>query len=95
VAGFDQEISTIRRCEASGPALFAVDTENAHPSPHYSRVLPRAAHLHNDILESHQKQGWARKPIERAVEYLRGEGIDGVWLMMNPKNASACKFYER
>ncbi|KAJ7037529.1 acyl-CoA N-acyltransferase [Mycena alexandri] len=65
------------------------------------RVLPETtlafapAHLHIDILGSHQKQGWGRKLIETAVEYLRCEGVDGVWLVMNPKNVNARKFYER
>ncbi|KAK7064705.1 hypothetical protein R3P38DRAFT_2826048 [Favolaschia claudopus] len=44
------------------------------------RTLPKTtlefsrAHLHIDILGSHQKQGWGRKLVQRAVEYLRGEG---------------------
>ncbi|KAJ7785730.1 hypothetical protein B0H16DRAFT_1753582 [Mycena metata] len=44
------------------------------------RVLPETtlafapAHLHIDILGGYQKQGWGRKLIETAVEYLRCEG---------------------
>lgn len=47
-------------------------------------VLPEStlrfspAQLHIDILGSYQKQGWGRKLIETAVEFLRSEGIDGV-----------------
>ncbi|KAJ7275580.1 acyl-CoA N-acyltransferase [Mycena haematopus] len=65
------------------------------------RVLPETtlafspAHLHIDILESHQRQGWGRKLIQTAVQYLAAEGADAVFLVMNPKNANACKFYER
>ncbi|KAJ7456458.1 acyl-CoA N-acyltransferase [Mycena latifolia] len=65
------------------------------------RILPDTtlafspAHLHIDILGSYQKQGWGRKLIQTAVEYLIGEGIDGVWLVMNPKNHNARQFYEK
>ncbi|KAJ7151562.1 acyl-CoA N-acyltransferase [Mycena filopes] len=65
------------------------------------RVLPEStlgfadAHLHIDILGSYQKQGWGRRLIETAVEYLSRPSVDGVWLVMNPKNVNAGKFYER
>ncbi|KAJ7102452.1 acyl-CoA N-acyltransferase [Mycena belliarum] len=65
------------------------------------RVLPDStlafspAHLHIDILPSHQKQGWGQRLIQTAVEHLKGEGIDGVWLVMNPQNRNASKFYEK
>lgn len=56
-----------------------------------------AAHLHIDILEEHQRRGWGRKLIEAAVEYLKGEEIEGngVWLAMDPNNLEAGKFYEK
>ncbi|KAK1229510.1 hypothetical protein PQX77_007398, partial [Marasmius sp. AFHP31] len=56
-----------------------------------------AAHLHINILETHQKKGLGRKMIERAVEYLKGENVEGngVWLGMDPRNDNARKFYER
>ncbi|KAJ7748492.1 acyl-CoA N-acyltransferase [Mycena maculata] len=65
------------------------------------RVLPDTtlafapAHLHIDILGSYQKQGWGRRLIQTAVEYLRNKGIDGLWLVMNPKNMNGRKFYEK
>ncbi|KAJ7609670.1 acyl-CoA N-acyltransferase [Mycena rosella] len=52
------------------------------------------AHLHIDILGSYQV-GWGRKLIQTAVEYLSGEGIDGIWLVLNPTNVNARKFYEK
>ncbi|KAJ6626946.1 hypothetical protein B0H10DRAFT_1997340 [Mycena sp. CBHHK59/15] len=33
--------------------------------------------------------------MRRRIEYLKGEGIDGMWLVMNPKNLNARKFYQR
>jgi ribosomal protein S18 acetylase RimI-like enzyme len=56
-----------------------------------------AAHLHIDILEQYQKQGWGRKLIKTAIEYLKGEDVKGggVWLGMDPRNVEARKFYEK
>ncbi|KAJ7071332.1 acyl-CoA N-acyltransferase [Mycena amicta] len=65
------------------------------------RVLPQTtvdfapAHLHIDILPSHQGKGWGRKLIEHAAQYLQSEGIDGVWLIMNPRNIAGGKFYQK
>ncbi|KAJ7139549.1 acyl-CoA N-acyltransferase [Mycena epipterygia] len=93
VASAGPEISTVGRNETRRPVL--------HPVVAEMRILPATttafspAHLHIDILASYQKQGWGRKLIQMAVEYLRGQGIDGVWLVMNPKNMNACKFYEK
>ncbi|KIK67991.1 hypothetical protein GYMLUDRAFT_36801 [Collybiopsis luxurians FD-317 M1] len=53
------------------------------------------AHLHIDILPEYQKQGWGRKLIGMAVEFLRGEGLKGVWLGLDPKNVGARQFYEK
>ena len=54
------------------------------------------AHLHINVLEDYQRQGWGRKLIGRAVEHLRDEvGLDGVFLGMDMKNTDARKFYER
>ena len=54
------------------------------------------AHLHINILEDYQRQGWGRKLIGRAVEHLRDEaGLDGVFLGMDMRNTDARMFYER
>lgn len=54
------------------------------------------AHLHINVLEDYQRQGWGRKLIGRAVEHLRDEvGLDGVFLGMDMRNTDAKKFYER
>ena len=54
------------------------------------------AHLHINILEEYRGQGWGRKLITRAIEYLRDEvKLDGVFLGMDSRNVDAGKFYER
>ncbi|KII94862.1 hypothetical protein PLICRDRAFT_33684 [Plicaturopsis crispa FD-325 SS-3] len=53
------------------------------------------AHLHINILPEYQRRGWGRRLIAQAVDYLRGEGLDGVWLGMDPRNLSAQGFYEK
>ncbi|KAH8830464.1 acyl-CoA N-acyltransferase [Flagelloscypha sp. PMI_526] len=53
------------------------------------------AHMHIDILEEYQRQGWGRKLIERGVEFLKSEGVNGVWLGMDPRNLDARKFYDK
>ncbi|KAJ7630450.1 acyl-CoA N-acyltransferase [Roridomyces roridus] len=64
------------------------------------RVLPEStlafaqAHFHINILPSHQKQGWGQKLVDTAFGHLQSEGVDGVWLVVNPKNHSARRFYE-
>jgi ribosomal protein S18 acetylase RimI-like enzyme len=56
-----------------------------------------AAHLHINILEKYQRQGWGRKLITTAIEYLKGQNVEGagVWLGLDPRNSEARKFYER
>ncbi|KAJ7180243.1 acyl-CoA N-acyltransferase [Mycena crocata] len=53
------------------------------------------AHLHINILEKYQGQGWGRKLVQTAVDHLKAEGVTGVWLGMDPRNTGARKFYER
>ncbi|KAL1722391.1 acyl-CoA N-acyltransferase [Schizophyllum commune] len=53
------------------------------------------AHLHINILDKYQGRGWGRRLIARAVEHLRGEGLDGLWLGMDPRNTAARAFYEK
>ncbi|KAG6880374.1 hypothetical protein C0992_007785 [Termitomyces sp. T32_za158] len=67
---------------------------NMHTAPD-ANVAFAAAHLHIDILEEYQGQGWGRKLISTAIEYLKGEKItgEGVWLGMDPRNIKARGFY--
>ncbi|GBE79532.1 acyl-CoA N-acyltransferase [Sparassis crispa] len=54
------------------------------------------AHLHIDILPEYQRQGWGRRLIARAVRYLREQnGLDCLWLGLDPRNVGAKLFYER
>lgn len=52
-------------------------------------------HLHIDILPTFQRQGWGKKLIGRVVELVREQGINGLWVGLDPKNESGKKFYER
>lgn len=51
------------------------------------------AHLHIDILPAYQGKGWGKKLIGKAVWHLRGQGIDGIWLGLDPRNTGARAFY--
>ncbi|OAX44525.1 acyl-CoA N-acyltransferase [Rhizopogon vinicolor AM-OR11-026] len=72
-----------------------IDVFMAPPRANDAQIAFSPAHLHINILPSHQRQGWGRKLIGRAVENLKENGVQSVWLGMNPKNTEAAKFYGR
>jgi ribosomal protein S18 acetylase RimI-like enzyme len=90
-----------------GPLLQDPDAELTAADRKYINMImavPRAsdaeiafapAHLHINILPSHQRQGWGRKLIGRAVEHLKENEIKKVWLGMDTRNIDAAMFYER
>lgn len=53
------------------------------------------AHLHIDILEAYQRQGWGRRLISVAVQYLITKGLQGVWLGLDSRNEGARRFYKK
>ncbi|KAG6336686.1 hypothetical protein ID866_2393 [Astraeus odoratus] len=53
------------------------------------------AHLHINILPSHQGKGHGKQLIGKAIQHLKEERIDGVWLGMHPRNEKAAGFYEK
>lgn len=53
------------------------------------------AHLHIDILSSHQGQGWGEKMINTLLQKLRANAIPGIYLGMVAENHRAHKFYDR
>jgi len=53
------------------------------------------AHLHIDILPSHQGQGWGEKMIATLLEKLQAKQVPGVHLGMAAANHRAGKFYDR
>lgn len=53
------------------------------------------AHLHIDILSSHQSQGWGEKMINTLLQKLTTNGIPGIYLGMVAENHRAHKFYDR
>ena len=52
-------------------------------------------HLHIDILDSYQRQGYGRQLIERFCNTATDQGIKGVHLLMVASNDGAGKFYNR
>jgi len=60
-----------------------------------SSIAFSPAHFHINILEAYQKQGWGRKLISVAVQYLITTGLQGVWLGLDPRNESARNFYKK
>ncbi|EPQ59914.1 hypothetical protein GLOTRDRAFT_15762, partial [Gloeophyllum trabeum ATCC 11539] len=53
------------------------------------------AHLHIDILADFQRQGWGRKLMDRAIQYLKEQGLNAVWLGLDTRNENARRFYSR
>ncbi|KIJ20283.1 hypothetical protein PAXINDRAFT_67101 [Paxillus involutus ATCC 200175] len=72
-----------------------IKTLNNFPPASEAQIAFSPAHLHIDILESHQRKGWGRRLIGTAIRHLKGKGLKGVWLGMDPRNKSAATFYER
>lgn len=52
------------------------------------------AHLHIDILPSHQGQGFGRRLMHTFWDALRSRGVLAVHLSVSPKNTRALAFYE-
>jgi ribosomal protein S18 acetylase RimI-like enzyme len=67
----------------------------APEAPHPACLALSPAHMHIDLLPEVQRRGWGRKLVARAVEELRGRGLQAVWLGLDPRNVDAARFYER
>ncbi|KIJ56272.1 hypothetical protein M422DRAFT_23576 [Sphaerobolus stellatus SS14] len=52
-----------------------------------------SAHIHIDILSSHQRRGFGRKLMAAAVGYLQEMGRTSLFVGLDPKNEEAKKFY--
>ncbi|KAF8205092.1 acyl-CoA N-acyltransferase [Pholiota molesta] len=78
----------------SGDIQYAELLRNMHTAPD-ANIVFSPAHMHINILETHQKQGWGKKMIATAVGFLIGEGLQGVWLGVDPRNENAKIFYRR
>ncbi|PPR07194.1 hypothetical protein CVT26_012628 [Gymnopilus dilepis] len=77
-----------------GDVHYAKLLRNMHTAPD-ANIDFSPAHLHIDILPGHQRQGWGRKLIAAAVQFLMEEGLQGVWLGLDPRNETARNFYKR
>ncbi|GJJ06205.1 hypothetical protein Clacol_000394 [Clathrus columnatus] len=58
-------------------------------------IEPYPAHIHIDILPSHQRKGYGHKLMASAVDYLRSKGHTGLFVGLDPRNDEAKKFYAR
>ncbi|CAE6383057.1 unnamed protein product [Rhizoctonia solani] len=50
-------------------------------------------HIHIDLLPAAQGQGWGTKLIGKAVEYLKKQGKDSLFVGIDSRNARARSFY--
>ncbi|EFI27731.1 hypothetical protein CC1G_14654 [Coprinopsis cinerea okayama7 len=78
----------------SGDVHYTNLLRNMHTAPQ-ANIDFSPAHLHINILPAYQKKGWGRKLIGEAIKYLEGEGFEGVWLGLDPRNTAARAFYGR
>lgn len=69
--------------------------ENMLHTEHSELVKEYPAHLHIDIMSSHQGQGWGPKMLATLTQKLQAEKIAGVHLGMDAKNQRAHPFYDR
>lgn len=53
------------------------------------------AHLHIDILEEYQNQGYGSKLMKTLLDELKGRGVPGVMLGTSAHNKGAIRFYKR
>lgn len=53
------------------------------------------AHLHIDVMPTHQNQGWGQQLIAALFQKILAENVIGVYLGMSADNDGAGRFYER
>ncbi|GAB1521105.1 hypothetical protein RhiTH_004196 [Rhizoctonia solani] len=51
------------------------------------------AHIHIDLLPQAQRQGWGSKLMGKAVNYLKKQGCDSLFVGIEPENARGRAFY--
>lgn len=67
-----------------------------HPERNvHAALADHPAHLHIDVLPSHQGQGWGRVLVRTFLAALRERGVAAVHLGMVPTNTRARAFYDR
>lgn len=73
--------------------VFNPETQLQPDYPDLVRQHP--AHLHIDILNSHQGQGWGQVLMATLFQRLLLEGVSGIFLGMAADNDGAGRFYKR
>lgn len=91
----DPETSDVASDLATKFSKLVYNPEHMLHSDYPNLVKGYPAHLHIDILASHQSQGWGEKMINVLLEKLKDAGISGVHLGMVADNKRAGKFYDR
>ncbi|TFK29374.1 acyl-CoA N-acyltransferase [Coprinopsis marcescibilis] len=80
--------------QKSGDVYYANLLRDMHIAPE-ANIEFSPAHLHVNILPEYHRKGWGKKLIAAAVEHLKGEGLEGIWIGMDPRNTEAREFYRR
>ncbi|KAF8528453.1 acyl-CoA N-acyltransferase [Hysterangium stoloniferum] len=80
------------RTPADNRLISAIHSPYKNPADITSRY---PAHIHIDILPSHQGKSYGRKLMASAVEFLRGKGHSGLFVGLDPANNMAKSFYAR
>lgn len=73
--------------------LYSPENLLHEEEPDLLREYP--AHMHIDILPSHQRGGFGRKMVETFSSSIKEAGANGVHLLMVQANTDAGKFYAR
>ncbi|HEY4020160.1 MAG TPA: GNAT family N-acetyltransferase [Pseudonocardiaceae bacterium] len=73
-------------------ALYALYHPERFLNPEFAGY---PAHLHIDLLPSHQRGGFGRALMTRFLDTLRERGVPGVHLAMGRANVNAYAFYQR
>ncbi len=55
----------------------------------------RSAHMHIDILPSHQRMGLGTRFVNTLLEELRNESVNGLFLITDTGNKKGPRFYEK
>ncbi|KAL4076103.1 acyl-CoA N-acyltransferase [Scleroderma yunnanense] len=71
-----------------------IDTIMNFPLASDAQIRFSPAHLHLNVLPSHQRKGYGRQLIKRVIQHLDEQCTNGIWLGMDPRNKKAAKFYE-
>ncbi|MEI7034257.1 GNAT family N-acetyltransferase [Streptomyces pratensis] len=79
----------------STPAEVMTDLMHRPERMVLPELEPYPAHLHIDLLPTHQRHGYGRRLMETFLAALHGRGVPAVHLGMSTGNTAARAFYDR